>query len=67
MSFCRWCGAEVSWRERIPYEGEIDHRSRCLGIDKQARRKYADADHEKAVLAFLHQATRGGNKEPRSR
>lgn len=62
QSFCRLCGVAVTWLRGIPFEHEIDHRIRCVGIDVTSRRKHADAAHEKAVRLFLRRAGRAGNR-----
>jgi hypothetical protein len=65
--FCRWCGVAIKWLRGIPYEGEIDHRSRCAGLDPMVRQKHATAAHEAAVRQFLRRANRAGNRGFRSR
>lgn len=68
MSKCKWCGVAVMWIERIPYEGQVDHRTRCVAMEKSARRKIVDRIHETAVNQFLQaQEKTTGNKGRRSK
>jgi hypothetical protein len=68
VSKCSWCGVAVRWIERVPFEENgIDHRTRCVGMPKESRRKVVDANHERDVAQFLRQAGRAGNRGPRSK
>lgn len=52
MTRCRFCKVEITWVEKVPYEGEVDHRRVCQGVNMSAEQA-ARAAHERLVKSFL--------------
>ena len=50
---CKYCGVNIQWISRVPYENGVDHREICPGLERVSREKVRDVNHEQRVRRFL--------------
>jgi hypothetical protein len=54
MSYCKFCGLEVKFKERIPRNADgADHRETCPAMHRQFRNQVRDSNHERIVAQFM--------------
>jgi len=54
MAYCKFCGVEVRFVERIPRDPDNrDHRETCAALAKGYRHQVRDNNHERMVAQFM--------------